>query len=152
MMNPEIATRLSPMFILPQTAEYALRATLHIASRHPESVRVSELSAAVNAPANYLSKTLNQLARAGVLASTRGPAGGFRLRREPSRVSLAQVVAVFVGGAPRRCLLGTGQCGTNPQCAVHERWKPLAGELDDFFRRTTLGDVVAGRPTTVASP
>lgn len=136
------------MFILPQTAEYALRATLHIASRHPESVRVTELSAAVNAPANYLSKTLNHLARAGVLASTRGPAGGFRLRREPSRVSLAQVVDVFVGGAPRRCLIGHGPCGDNPHCTVHERWKPLARELDDFFRRTTLADVVGdARPT-----
>ncbi len=138
------------MFFLPQTAEYALRATLHIAARHPASVRVTELSAAVNAPANYLSKTLNHLARAGVLASTRGPNGGFRLTKDPSRVNIAEVVRVFVGGAPKRCLLGLGPCGTNPECAVHERWKPLSGQIDDFFRRTTLADLAAAGPTAGA--
>lgn len=142
------ATGYLPMFFLPQTAEYALRATLHIASRHPESVRVTELSAAVNAPANYLSKTLNHLARAGVLTSTRGPSGGFRLTKDPSRVNLAEVVKVFIGGAPKRCLLGHGPCGTNRECSVHERWKPLSGQLDDFFRRTTLADLATVGPTT----
>lgn len=137
------------MFILPQTAEYALRATLHIAARHPEPVRVAQLSAAVNAPANYLSKTLNQLARAGVLASTRGPAGGFRLTESPERVSLARVIRVFVGGTRRHCLLGLGPCGSNKQCTVHERWKPLSSELDDFFRRTTLADLIPDGTTTV---
>lgn len=140
------------MFILPQTAEYALRATLHIAARHPEPVRVAQLSAAVNAPTNYLSKTLNQLARAGVLASTRGPAGGFRLTQPPQRVSLARVVRVFVGRTRRHCLLGLGPCGTIPECSVHERWKPLSTELDDFFGHTTLADLLPAGSTTVGEP
>lgn len=140
------------MFFLPQTAEYALRATLHIAARHPESVRVADLSAAVKAPANYLAKTLNHLARAGVLVSTRGPSGGFRLTKEPSRVHLADVVKVFIGGAPKRCLLGHGPCGENPECTVHERWKPLSGQIDDFFRRTTLADIALAGPTAGRAP
>ncbi|MEK6688644.1 MAG: Rrf2 family transcriptional regulator, partial [Gemmatimonadota bacterium] len=57
---------------LPQTAEYALRAVLHIASK-PDLVRVATLAEELDIPRNYLSKTLHQLARAGILQSTRGP-------------------------------------------------------------------------------
>lgn len=134
------------MLFLPQTAEYALRATLHLASRYPESVRVAELSAVTDAPANYLAKTLNLLARAGVLASTRGPSGGFRLTREPARVNLGEVVTVFVASTPRRCLLGLGACGSVPACATHARWSTLSAQIDEFFGGTTLADLAPAAP------
>ena len=54
--------------LLSQTSEYALRAVLHIAARS-RPVSVGEIAEAVGVPQNYLSKTLHQLARAGVLAS-----------------------------------------------------------------------------------
>lgn len=138
------------MFILPQTAEYALRAVLHLAARHPQPVRVAELASAVSAPANYLSKTLNQLAHAGILASSRGPAGGFRLTKAPADVTLEAVVAVFVGEGDRRCLIGHGRCGHNPQCTVHAHWKPVAIEVDAFFASTTLADLLPDAPLAAA--
>ena len=131
------------MIPLAHTAEYALRAVLEIARRHPQPVRVAVLasSPAVGAPANYLAKTLGQLARAGVLTSMRGPSGGFRLAEAPSRLTLARVVAVFQDQTQRRCLLGTGPCGAQPDCVVHARWKPLAVQVETFFRSTTVADL-----------
>ena len=61
--------------LLSQTSEYALRAVLYIAECDGP-VSVGEIAEAVGVPQNYLSKTLHQLARAGVLRSARGPAGG----------------------------------------------------------------------------
>ncbi len=130
------------MLPLPQTAEYALRAMLHIAARHPAPVRVVDLVEAVKAPANYLSKTLHQLARAGLLVSTRGPLGGFRLAEDPELVTLDRVVEVFAGPATQRCLLGHGRCGHNPGCTIHERWKPVAENMQAFFTTTTVADLV----------
>src|SRR6188768_3085965 len=69
--------------MLSQTIEYALRASLHIARSHPNSVRVTEIADATDAPRNYLAKILGQLARAGLLESTRGPTGGFRFSSHP---------------------------------------------------------------------
>jgi Rrf2 family protein len=129
------------MIPLAQTAEYALRAVLEIARCHPQPVRVAGLASTVGAPANYLAKTLGQLARAGVLTSTRGPSGGFRLAVAPARLTLDRVVAVFQDHTPRRCLLGTGPCGSQPNCAVHARWKPLVSEIEVFFRSTTVADL-----------
>lgn len=138
------------MLPLPQTTEYALRALLHIAARHPEPVRVVELAGVVKAPANYLSKTLHQLARAGLLQSTRGPLGGFRLTQDPTEVTLEEVIAVFTPTSGRRCLLGHGACGQNPACTVHERWAPVSARMRQFFATTTVADLVEpdGPPTS----
>ena len=66
--------------VLSQTAEYALRAVLTIAEEPGgQPVGAYRLADALGIPQNYLSKTLHQLARAGILDSTRGKLGGFRL-------------------------------------------------------------------------
>jgi Rrf2 family protein len=128
---------------LPQTTEYALRALLLIATRHPLPLRVPELAELARAPENYLAKTLNQLTRAGILVSTRGRSGGFRLAMNPAELTLDRVVEVFSQSTGQRCLLGHGTCGENPGCTVHSRWKPVARELRDFFSRTTIADLIA---------
>lgn len=131
-----------------QTTEYALRAFIYIAREAPRSVRLKEIAEAVDAPARYLAKILSQLARAGYLTSTRGPAGGFAVKPRPTPVSLAAVAAVFVPATPPRCLLGIGPCGSNPDCPVHQRWAPIAGSMSSFLARTTVEELVTSRPTT----
>ena len=128
--------------LLSQTSEYALRAVLHIAA-HARPMRVAEIASAVDVPRNYLSKTLNQLARSGVLVSARGPSGGFRLAAAPGALTLQQVVSPFADPHSRRCLMGCGVCGESPQCAVHTRWLPVATQVRDFFATTTVADLLS---------
>lgn len=128
--------------LLSQTTEYAVRAVLYIASRPDRSpVRANELAAALEVPQNYLSKTLHQLARAEVLTSTRGPAGGFQLAIPAESLTLQRIVSTFEPLTPRRCLLGNGLCGQMPACAVHARWLPVATALQTFFGTTTVADL-----------
>ena len=125
--------------LLPQTAEYALRAVLHVAAHeHERPVRVDEVASALRMPRNYLSKTMHQLARADVLRSARGPGGGFRLAVPAAELTIARVVAPFVAQSPRRCLLGHGICGQVDDCTVHERWAPVGAQIETFFRSTTV--------------
>jgi Rrf2 family protein len=135
------------MLILPHTTEYALRAVFQLAARHPQPVSVATLAAAVGAPTNYLAKTLGRLVQAGLLTSSRGPAGGFRLVDSPERVSLQSIVQVFTPHGTGRCLLGTGRCGDNPTCPVHTRWARISDGVDAFFRSTTLADLAPPRAT-----
>src|SRR5215217_5951974 len=127
--------------LLPQTAEYAIRAVLHLA-RTDGVVRVPDLAIAIDVPQNYLAKTMHHMARSGLLRSTRGPAGGFRLAVPSSEIPLQRVVALFEEPRDRRCLLGTGRCGQNPACPVHERWRPIAEQIESFFRSTTIADLL----------
>lgn len=132
-----------PPYVLSQTVEYALRATLYVARSAPGPARLPEIATAIHAPPRYLAKILGQLARAGILTSARGPAGGFRLAPRRERASLSSIIAVFEEPERRRCLLGHGVCGQNPSCAVHEKWAPIAQSSADFFARTTIGDLLS---------
>jgi Rrf2 family protein len=131
--------------VLSHTVEYALRATLYIARQRSRAVRLSEIADAANAPPRYLAKILGQLAREGILDSTRGPSGGFRLAARRDALSLSDIVEVFERAEPRRCLLGHGICGSNPDCSVHERWLPIATSMGEFFGRTTIADLLSTR-------
>jgi Rrf2 family protein len=130
--------------MLSLTAEYALRAVLYIADRNGRGpVRVDAMADAMGLPRNYLSKTLNQLTKRGVLASQRGPAGGFRLRATPETLTLAEVVEGFDPEQTRRgCLLGRPRCSDENPCPAHGRWKSVADEIATFFRDTTVADLL----------
>lgn len=134
--------------MLSQTAEYALRATIYIARHTPRAVRLNDVAKAVHAPPRYLAKILGQLAREGVLHSSRGPNGGFRLAPRKERASLAAIIAVFDGVEPRRCLLGGGLCGQNPGCTVHEKWAPIARSNAEFFAGTTILELLSTSPSS----
>ncbi len=131
--------------MLSQTAEYALRAVLYLAQRADEgSVRVGEMAQALRIPHNYLSKILHRLARAGVLASTRGKAGGFQLAVAAERLRLSEIVAPFDRvDERRRCLLGRPQCSDRTACAAHSRWKDVADSVATFFRETTVAELLS---------
>jgi Rrf2 family protein len=129
--------------VLSQTAQYALRAVLAIAAQ-PEgnSLGANRLAEVLRIPRNYLSKTLHQLARAGVLESNRGKFGGFRLARAADSIRLIEVVSLFDEmSAGRVCLLGRATCSDHSPCAAHERWKAVSERNATFFRETTLADL-----------
>jgi Rrf2 family protein len=132
--------------VLSQTAEYALRAVLALADESQgQPLGAAHLANVLGIPQNYLSKTLHQLARAGVLESNRGKLGGFRLAREASRITLLEVVSPFDDVSSRRaCLLGRPVCSDQSACAAHARWKDVSERTATFFRETTLADLAKG--------
>lgn len=138
--------------MLSQTAEYALRAVLHLAEHGGEGpVRADAIARGLGIPANYLAKTLQTLVRSRVLASTRGPHGGFRLARRADAISLYDIVAPYGElDARNRCLLGRPECSDRNPCAVHDAWKQTSEQLTRFFRTTMVADV-ADVPTTAVT-
>jgi Rrf2 family protein len=140
--------------MLSHTSEYALRAVLYIGMHETEGpVKLERIAEALHVPRNYLSKTLHQLARAGVLKSERGPSGGFQLPRPASEVMLAEVVAPFEPSRlARSCLLGKGECSDATACAAHERWKHVAEPMQAFFGATTVADLLHGTGSLAGLP
>jgi Rrf2 family transcriptional regulator, iron-sulfur cluster assembly transcription factor len=110
--------------MLSATSDYAVRAVLVLARSYGHRpLRADELADATAAPRNYLAKTLNALAKAGIVTSARGPQGGFSLAVAPDALTLARVVDCFDEPRPQtRCLLGTAPCDAAHACAAHHRW------------------------------
>jgi len=130
--------------VVSRTEEYALRAAVCLARRYGTgTVRARDMAKATGIPANYLSKILHQLAKAGVVASERGRSGGFTLAAPPSTVVLASVVAPFEPQVQRtRCLLGLPECSDSNPCGAHERWRTIKEATLEFLNHTTLADVI----------
>ena len=132
--------------VLPQTAEYALRAVLYLADREgDEPASVDEIAERLGVPRNYLSKILHRLAQERILSSTRGKGGGFRLARNPDRLTLLDVVGPIDGmSGERRCLLGRPQCSDRNPCPAHHQWREISNQVSEFFRDRTVGELVRG--------
>ena len=135
--------------MLSATADSALRAVLILARAHGDApVPAHEIARITGAPANYLAKTLNALAKAGIVTSARGPQGGFALATAPDRLTLAAVVDCFEGPRPRpRCLLGAASCDPARPCAAHHRWTAVVAARRAPLATTTFADLL-GDPDT----
>ncbi len=134
--------------MLSQTAEYALKAVLHLAERADEQpITVDSIADALSIPRNYLSKIFHTLAKRDLLTSSRGPGGGFALAVPPQELSLLAVVEPFDQLERRaECLLGRPRCSDRNPCAAHGRWKELNDLVTAFFRQTTVYDLVRDAP------
>lgn len=80
-------------------AEYACLAVLALAGSGPEDppLRIREIAEEHGIPERYLVQILLQLKAAGLVLSTRGASGGYRLARLPERISLAEVLSAIDG-------------------------------------------------------
>ncbi|WP_166354982.1 Rrf2 family transcriptional regulator [Phytoactinopolyspora limicola] len=78
--------------------EWALHTCLNLAwVEEGQAVPTSRLAEVYGLPVAYLNKQLQALVRAGVLRSTTGPRGGFRLGRDPRNITLLDIVVAIEG-------------------------------------------------------
>ena len=80
-------------------AEYACLAVLALARHGPEAppIRIREISDSSSIPERYLVQILLQLKSAGIVASTRGASGGYRLARPATSISLGEILTAIEG-------------------------------------------------------
>ncbi len=140
--------------MLSQTSEHALRAVLYLARQDNGSPVPAEVIArALGAPPKYLAKTLNVLAKRGILVSLRGPTGGFRLGVSAEALPLARVIEPF--DEPRTngtCLLGGRACDASTPCASHAHWKAIGEKVWAPLENSTIAELLGdARPQSEAA-
>ena len=134
--------------MISQTVEYALRAVVAIAQHHGAPCTAQELSVMTQVPAPYLSKLLQGLVHSGLVNSRRGLHGGFVLTKEPSKVSIWEVVeAVAPIKRIRECPLGIKNHGAD-LCLLHRRLDTAMALVEECFRDTTVAELL-GQPDGV---
>lgn len=133
------------------TSQYALRALSHLARQSGEAVLGRDLAESGEIPANYLSKVLLTLRNAGLVDTTRGSGGGYRLGRPANDIRLIDVVELFeeVSRTQPTCFLGrTRPCSETTPCTAHTKWKGLQATYLGFLVSTPLS-AIAGNPGDV---
>ncbi len=126
------------------TSQYALQALIFLA-RQPadELIPGARIARDTGVPANYLSTVLRELVRRGVLASTRGKGGGFKLARPADQIVLYAALQAFEPAlsTQRPCPFGNSVCSDENPCSGHDRWKHVRNAYNEFLNSTTVEDV-----------
>ena len=127
--------------IVSAKTEYACIAVLELAARNAggEPVRIREISAAHGIPSRFLVQILLQLKSAGLVQSTRGAAGGYRLAREPDEITLLDVMTVVdsqLGQTPTNTTRTTG-----PVRVLTRMWKAVAAKERELLENVTFADL-----------
>jgi Rrf2 family iron-sulfur cluster assembly transcriptional regulator len=142
---------------------YAVMAMVDLASRQSVGcecgpVCLAEIAASQQLSLSYLEQLFARLRRAGLVASARGPGGGYRLARDSDRISVAAIIAaVDEPIRATRCDETSGPCLALPgqmseRCQTHDLWAELGRQITMFLGGVTLADVVLGRVRGRAVP
>ncbi|GAA4068827.1 RrF2 family transcriptional regulator [Nonomuraea soli] len=131
--------------------EWALHSCVNLAWMEGRAVTAARLAALYSLPAAYLNKQLQLLAKAGILTSTPGPRGGFRLARPTSAITLLDVVTAIEGGEDAfRCqqILREGPGGRDDvdyrrTCAVSIGMRKAELAWRRELAAQTISDVIA---------
>jgi Rrf2 family transcriptional regulator, nitric oxide-sensitive transcriptional repressor len=139
---------------LSEYTDYTLRVLMYCAAHRDRLVTIAELAQQHGVSKNHLMKVVNDLARQGLLETTRGRGGGLRLLAEPETIRIGDVVrATETDFRLVECFdPSTNACTLTPRC----RLKHLFNEaLAGYFKAldgATLADVTLGLSVAAARP
>jgi Rrf2 family protein len=131
--------------MLSKTSEYALRAIVYVAMQaaEGEKIGVKEIAKELELPLHFMGKILQDLVRKGIIASVKGPNGGFYLSRPAADISIMEVVRVIDGvEAFKKCGLGLKDCSDTHPCPLHYDFKKYRDGLAALFSTKTIQDLV----------
>lgn len=122
---------------------YAVTAMLDIAlHRNRGPISVMDIAERQGISAAYLEQLLAKLKKGGLLASVRGPGGGYQLGRPLGEITVSSIITAVGDGVDATRCHGTGDCQDGDKCLTHELWSDLSGEIDGFLSGISLSDLV----------
>lgn len=121
-------------------ADYGVRALFDLALYYGQGpIQSKDIAARQGISEAYLHQVLSALGRAGVVKSTRGPLGGHELVREPSEISLWDVIVILDGYDRRAHPHAAGADSKDP---VHDTWHELQERSVEFLQTISLATLV----------
>lgn len=129
------------------TARYALRAVVYLAKRGGGFVSRADIASATAVPSDYLLKVLNELDSAKIVASRRGPGGGYQLTRPADEITALDVV-LAVDSIPRISECPLGITDHEVLCPLHKLMDEASRLVEEAFERVTIGELCSKRKQT----
>lgn len=135
------------MLRLTNLADYSV-VVMTAAARDAGSVSAAVIAARTGIPAPTVAKVMGLLKRAGLLASSRGVAGGFRLARTTAAISVADIVEAVDGPiALTNCQHGeVMSCALEGSCAVRPHWGAINLTVRAALQAVSLADLAGPAP------
>jgi Rrf2 family iron-sulfur cluster assembly transcriptional regulator len=133
---------------------YAVMAMADLAKHQGEAaVPLSQIAERQQLSLSYLEQIFLRLRRAGLVDSSRGRTGGYRLGREPQSIAVGEIMAaVEEETRMTRCMDGGIGCLGEERCLTHNLWCGLGGHIAAFLWNVSLAEVLEGIPKDKLAP
>jgi Rrf2 family protein len=133
--------------MLAQRTRYALRSLLYLAEEQDGApVQLARIAETQRVPPKYLELIMLDLKKAGLVRSTRGPKGGYRLARAPAEISFGEIVRVMEGPialvscASVNFYEPCGDCKDEASCAIRKAFAILRDQTTKFLDSVSLNE------------
>ena len=122
---------------------YAVTAMLDLALHHDQGpVALADIASRQGISLSYLEQLFSQLRKRGLVDSTRGPGGGYRLVLDPAAIVVNDVIgAVDESTDSTRCH-GKENCQDDERCLTHDLWMDLSHQIREFLSGIDLAQLV----------
>jgi len=126
---------------------YAVTAVLDLAFHEGNGpVSLAEISERQGISLSYLEQLFSRLRKNNVVASTRGPGGGYSLARPDNEISMAEIIRAVDESYDATSCGGEGTCsGDQYQCLTHDLWQELSEEIHGFLNGIMLSEMKSKR-------
>jgi Rrf2 family protein len=131
--------------MLSNACKYAVRAVLYLALQTDENnkIGVKKIAEELETPQPFLAKLLQQLNKANLVSSTKGPNGGFYLSKQDNKNAVWDII-VSIDGSSKfdDCFLGLSKCSDENPCPIHFIVSPFKEKLLENLKDKTITQYV----------
>jgi len=128
-----------------KTCEYGIRATIYIAdeSKNGKKTGIKAIARQIDSPEAFTAKILQTLVKHKIIASSKGPSGGFYIPEESlSQMKLVEIVSAIDGdGVYTHCALGLNGCVRDTPCPLHDEFQHIRDDMENMLRSIFITDI-----------
>jgi Rrf2 family protein len=139
---------------LSSKTEYAILALLELGQRYGKGFVLSrDIASTRDIPESFIERILLTLRNGGVLVSVRGAKGGHYLAKDPSKVSVREVIEMFEGSlAPIDCVNErissiSASCSVEGSCVLKDLWQKMYDAMLASIENITIKDLITQEGT-----
>lgn len=129
--------------MLSNASKYSIKAVLFLANKSDDSTKLSVqiIADTLLIPKPFIAKLLQQLAKAKIISSTKGPNGGFYLTDDDRNNSICDIIEVIDGpNFFEGCFMGLSKCNDENPCSVHPIVAQFKEKILHQFKEKTIND------------
>ena len=122
---------------------YAVTAMLDLALHHDQGpVALADIATRQGISLSYLEQLFSQLRKRGLVDSTRGPGGGYRLVLEPGAIVVSDVIGAVDENVDSTRCHGKENCQDDERCLTHDLWMDLSHQIRAFLDGIDLAQLI----------
>ena len=124
-------------------SRYAVSALIELSFLQSNGpVSLSDISENQNIELNYLEQIFRKLRIAGIVKSIRGRNGGYLYDKDPTSITVKEIMQAVDEVLDARKCNGTSSCHNGKKCSTHDLWHELNGIVENYLDQITIDSLV----------